>query len=91
MQPLHLVKVTKGKLGSDETSPKTLSQRYQEVEHVRNLVSGGCSVKLLAEEVRVLTSEERQLLLTDAGFRIEIAAEQGLAMKADLSPRINSG
>ena len=58
MQPLHLVKVTKGKLGSDETSPKTLSRRCQEMEHVHNLVSGGCSVKLLVEEVRVLTSEE---------------------------------
>ena len=78
------MKVTKGRLGSDEASSKTIHRRCQEMECVRDLVSSGSSPQQLAEEVRVLSSDERQKLLTDAGFSIEIAANKGLAMKADL-------
>ena len=77
------MKVTKGRLGSDEASSKTIHTRCQEMECVRDLVSSGSSPQQLAE-VRVLSSDERQKLLTDAGFSIEIAATKGLAMKADL-------
>ena len=77
------MKVTKGRLGSDEASSKTIHTRCQEMESVRDLVSSGTSPQQLAE-VRVLSSDERQKLLTDAGFSIEIAANKGLAMKADL-------
>ncbi len=54
------------------------------MECVRELVSSGSSPQQLTEEVKVLSSNERQKLLTDAGFSTEIAANKGLAMKADL-------
>ena len=40
---------------------------------------------LVGEEVKALGREERQKLLRDAGITLEIPAEQGLAMKADLA------
>ncbi len=52
---------------------------------VRSVVSGGTSSELLQDEVHALTKEERQALLADGGFGIEIPAEKGLAMKADLA------
>ncbi len=41
--------------------------------------------ELLQKEVHTLTKEERQTLLADGGFGVEIPAEKGLAMKADLA------
>lgn len=51
---------------------------------MRDLVSGGDSTSQLREEIRHLSRSERQELLHSAGFTLEIPAEQGLAMKADL-------
>lgn len=39
----------------------------------------------LQAEVKMLTSEERQDLLKSAGITVDIPAEQGLAIKADLA------
>lgn len=38
----------------------------------------------MREEIRQLTKMERQKLLHDAGFTLDIPPEHGLAMKADL-------
>ena len=84
-QPLHLVKVTKGRLPSADVCKKTVHRRCSELETIRGLVSSGSSSGQLMEEVRALTTAQRQQLLTDGGFTIEIAAQKGLAMKADLA------
>ena len=39
----------------------------------------------LQAEVKMLTSEERQDLLTSVGITVDIPPEQGLAIKADLA------
>jgi len=85
LQPISLVKVRRGRVTSSEASPKTIHRRCVEMSTVRAVVSGGSSSVLLQEEVHALNKEERQKLLTDGGFGIEIPAEKGLAMKADLA------
>lgn len=52
---------------------------------VRAMVIGGTSSELLQEEVHALTKEERQKLLNDGGFSLEIPVEKGLAMKVALA------
>lgn len=54
------------------------------MDHVRELVSCGDSATQLMKEIKQLTKSERQELLFNAGFTLEIPPEQGLAMKADL-------
>lgn len=51
---------------------------------MRDLVSAGDARSQLQAEIRHLTKEERQRLLVDAGFTLDIPPGQGLAMKADL-------
>jgi hypothetical protein len=51
---------------------------------VRERVSMGASSVQLQVEVQSLTKDERQQLLRDAGFSVDIPAEVGLALKADL-------
>ena len=54
------------------------------MDRVRDLVSADDSSTQLKEEIQHLNKDERQDLLQNAGFTLEIPAEQGLAMKADL-------
>lgn len=51
---------------------------------VRGMVSCGDSSSQLQAELRTLSKAEREEILTKAGLSLEIPAEQGLAMKADL-------
>ena len=75
----------RGRVTSSEVSPKTMHPRCVEMSTVRVVVSGGSLSVLLQEEVHALNKEERQKLLTDGSFGVEIPAERGLAMKADLA------
>ena len=54
------------------------------MDRVRDLVSADDSSTQLKEEIQHLNKDERQDLLQNTGFTLEIPAEQGLAMKADL-------
>ena len=45
---------------------------------VRTVVSGWTPSELLQAEVHALTKEERQKLLTDAGFDVEISADHAI-------------
>ena len=47
-------------------------------------LSGGTSSAQLQDEVVALSQDERQQLLTTAGFSVQITVEDTLAMKADL-------
>ena len=67
-----------------DASRKTIARRNKAMDRVRDLVSADDSSTQLKEEIQHLNKDERQDLLQNAGFTLEIPAEQGLAMKADL-------
>ncbi len=60
-------------------------RRNKAIDRVREIVSCGDSVSQLREEVKHLSKPERQELLRESGFTVDIPPEQGLAMKADLA------
>ena len=74
LQPISLVKV-RGRVTSSEASPKTMHPRCVEMSTVRAVVSGGSLSVLLQEEVHALNKEERQKLLTDGSFGIEMVVD----------------
>ena len=39
----------------------------------------------MQDEVKVITTEERELLLVEGGFKVEVSTKQSLGMKADLN------
>lgn len=51
---------------------------------VRGVVSCGDSTSQIQAELKTLTKPEREEILRNARLSLEIPAEQGLAMKADL-------
>lgn len=83
-QPLTFVRVSQSLVTTSDACSRTVIRRNKEIEHVRELVSGGDSAAQLREEIKHLTKSERQELLHNAGFTLDIPPEQGLAMKADL-------
>ncbi|KAL5496438.1 hypothetical protein EMCRGX_G012721 [Ephydatia muelleri] len=81
--PLTLVRVTKAHSSkSEEVCRKTLKRRVCEVQGVRSLLSPERPEKILEEEIRALGSEEKKMILTEAGLTLDIEATTGLAMKA---------
>ena len=83
LQPLTLVRVTKAHSSkSEEVCSKTLKRRVCEVQGVRSLLSPERPEKILEEEIRALGSEEKKMILTEAGLTLDIEATTGLAMKA---------
>ena len=69
----------------DGNSSRTLRRRVQEVDTVREIVSGGQPEQLLQIEIHHLSPTQRRELLIKAGVKIEIPAEQGLAMKTNMA------
>ena len=67
------------------TSSRTLRRRVQEVGRIREAISGGRPEQLLQKEMYHLSAAQRADLLAKAGMKVEIPAEQGLAMKANLA------
>ena len=67
---------------SEEVCSKTLKRRVCEVQGVRSLLSPERPEKILEEEIRALGSEEKKMILTEAGLTLDIEATTGLAMKA---------
>lgn len=84
MQPLTLVRVPNSIVTTSSASSKTVARRIKTLDRVREIVSCGDSPSQFREEIRHLSKSERQDLLHSAGFTLDIPAEQGLAMKADL-------
>ncbi len=71
-------------VSTSDASDRTIARRNKIIDRVRDVVSGGDSAAQLREEVKHLSKAERQELLHSGGFRLDVPAEQGLAMKADL-------
>lgn len=69
---------------TSEASGRTIARRNKALDHVRDLVSCGDSGSQMREEIQHLSKQERQALLHEEGFTLNIPEEQGLAMKADL-------
>lgn len=69
----------------DGNSSCTLRRRVQEVDNVREIVSGGHPEQLLQRKIHHLSPTQRRELLVKAGIKIEISAEQGLAMKTNMA------
>ncbi len=79
-----MAKVTTPRVSSRDASDKTLRRRSHEIMEHREAASGGESSSQLQDEVKLLGKEERQKLLTDAGFTIDIPPGHGLSMKVEL-------
>ncbi len=84
LKRITLAKVTTAPVNSSDASDKTLRRRSHELMEHREVASGGQCSSQLQDEVKCLGKEERQKLLADAGFTVDIPAEHGLAMKVDL-------
>lgn len=82
------MKVTKPRLSSTKATNKTVRARTAELSEHRNFASKGASSTQLQDEVKVTTTEERELLLEElqnGGFKVEVSTKQSLGMKADLN------
>ncbi len=79
-----MVRVPHSVVSTSDASSRTIARRNKAIDGIRDLVSCGDSASQMREEIRHLNKNERQELLHDAGFTLNIAPEQGLAMKADL-------
>ena len=66
------------------SSSRTVRRRTHEIANLRDLVSKGDSRLQLQREIEVIPRKERQQLMKEANFAVEIPPEHGLAMKADL-------
>ena len=65
-------------------SHKTLRRRSDELNQHRLAVSGSEGLAQLQSELRSITSDERQAVLKDLEFKIEIPALTSLALKYNL-------
>lgn len=79
------MQVTRPHTPSSKASKKTLMRRTQEIQDLRDVISGGDLTCQLQSELHCLSRDERQQLLKDSGLTLDVSAEQGLAMKADLA------
>lgn len=77
---------------SNEASEQTVRKRTRVLNNLTEAVSG--SVEAIpvqrANQLMKVKGNERQDLLVKAGFKVEITAEQALALKADMKVPWNS-
>ncbi len=83
-QPITLAKVTRHTVNSCDASNRTLRRRSDELNQHRLTASGGATVVQLRDELKSLPVDQRQTLLTDLEFKIEIPAITSLALKSNL-------
>ena len=74
--------MTSPRVESSKASPSTVRRRSNELNSVRNTVSGGAGVIQQQDELACLSYQDRQKLLGD--FSTQISPEDTLAMKANL-------
>ena len=73
------------RVSTSDATQKTVHGRSKQLSQIREVISGGESHLQLQDEIHVLPKEERQRILREGGFYLEIPPEQGLAMKAHLA------
>ena len=69
---------------SSEASYNTVSHRTKTLTQLRDIISGGDNSLQLKSELRILSKEEREAVLREAGLPVRIPPAHALAMKADL-------
>ena len=79
------MKVPNCRVPSSEASRRTVKRRSDGISQVRHLTSGGDSAAQMAAEVKDLSKEEREKLLSEAQLPIVVPTQKALAMKADLA------
>lgn len=84
-QPLTMVRVANSRVPSSEASRWTLKRRTNTIAKVRSIESAGDSSAQLASEIKSLSKEEREQLLSEAQLPIYIPPDHALALKSDLS------
>lgn len=75
------------RVSTESVTTKTVKQRSFQLSSIQKSISGGESSERiqLQSEIKLLSTEDREKLLDDIGIHSETSAEQGLALKADLS------
>ena len=76
--------VSRCRVASSEASSRTLRRRSQQLDRVRDVVSGGSSTEQMQYEIAHLTKESREAILGEASLPVKIPVDHGLAMKSDL-------
>jgi hypothetical protein len=79
------MRLTRPRKSSAEATQRTVQRRTAVLQQARKRVSGGESSTQLRAEMDSLTKQERQSLLHEAGFTVDIPPDVGLALKADLA------
>ena len=69
---------------STKVSTRTVQRRVNYIQTLRTSISGGDPKSLLVAEMNQLPKSERQTLMKEAGFNLEVPQGEGLAMKASL-------
>lgn len=80
-----MVQVANCRVPSSEASKWTLRRRTNNIHRVRSISSGGENTAQLADEMKSLSREEKEKLLSEAKLPILIPTDHALALKADLS------
>ena len=79
------MRLTRPRKSSTEVTQRTIQRRTAALQQARERVSKGESSTQLRAEMHSLTKQERQSLLREAGFTVDIPPDVGLALKADLA------
>lgn len=77
--------MTKPTISSSDASSRTFRRRSGEMEQLRSVASKGSNLVQLQAEMKSLSGDDRQTLLEDLEFKIQLPAMTVLAMKAKLS------
>ena len=67
-----------------QVSNRTLQRRVSQVKRFHATISGGDPKPLIAAEMKQIPKAERQALMKEAGFKLEVPEGEGLALKASL-------
>ena len=84
-QPRTLAPLPNPRVPSSKASRWTLGRRTKRIGKVRTCSSRGEDAAQMAHEVKSLSKEEREKLLSDAQLPIHIPCNEALALKTDLS------
>lgn len=87
-QPRHILRVSKPRVPSSTASKHTLKRRSQQSEKYLEVISGQCSEKQRAADIKRMTKEKKHNVLNQAGIKTKesyITADKQLAMQMDLN------
>ena len=78
------MKVTNSITPTSQSSKDTVRRRSNEISKVRKVLSLGDESEQMVDKMKLIPKAERNKLMKEANFNVQIPPEEGLAMKADL-------